>query len=118
MVYNHSHFNEFQEACKSEILRLASENTYECTCEGSYQYKEGESILLSIGGVPLEILPTQVDITTPYNGRTFELRNFEDSHELIQELLNVISEFTKDPDKGKHPIYRLGKWVYRKIYPK
>src|SRR5690554_6869354 len=102
---------QFQETCLHVLRSLAEEWQVPFEILGYNQYQHDAGVSINVGRVPLEVTSTQVDICTPYNGRSFERASYENDQQLLGDLIETTGLFLADPNMERHPFIRFGKWL-------
>lgn len=76
-----------------------------------YNDDKSPELGMDVGGVPISIFEEQIDISTPYNSRSLELRDFKSDKEMLDSLFMYIEQFRINPDMTSHPFIRFICWI-------
>jgi len=100
--------NEFLDYCVAKIDEYFSSNNIQATTKR--KFKETSSIHGIVYKFPhfgVEVVKDQVTIFGKYKSQFFDSENYENTDQLLEELLPTIQEFYKNPTLTKHPLIRF-----------
>ena len=100
--------NEFLDYCVTKIDEYLSNNNIQATTKRKFKETSTiHGIVYKFSHFGVEVVKDQVTIFGKYKSQFFDAESYENTDQLLDELLPTIKEFYNNPVLTKHPLIRF-----------